>query len=239
MYENRYVAIAGIWLAGHLVLAQAVSDEEIVARSKANSSHFRHWDRGPDLKERANSLGKDISADRVITGTSSLCDGCPSPDPQNDPAVKRATHESDVVVIGQVRRNVSAFTEHNAFVFTDSQFVVGEIWKNSADHPTVVGQEITIARPGGTVQSGEHTIRAYPSNQVPLQVGRTYLMYLNYLFDSNSYVPVTLDGFDVTGLAVIPLRSSELPPAERLLSNKPQFLKAMQASTMRGIEEGK
>jgi hypothetical protein len=237
---KRKSLIVFILFSVYLAGAQSIPDSELIARIKANKTKFGEWDRGVSLREKAASLGKDISANPVVLESPILCDRCPSPDPSNHPEVKRATAEADLVVVGHVVRNISALTQNEAFIFTDSEFVIDEIWKGenfTSSQSPKIGDEITIATPGGSVVSNGHRITAYPSNRTPLQAGHNYLMYLKYMPDSRSYIPVSLDGFDMTQPTVVYLRKTLPAPARELLNDKIAFLNAMRASTEEAMEE--
>jgi len=221
--------------------SQSMSDTELIARLKANQARFAEWERGGDLRERANRLGKDITANPVVKETSIKCDSCPNPDARNHPEVKLAANKSDLVAVGHIIRNISSLTDSGAFIFTDSEFVVDEIWKDSKKdsphHSIKIGDEVTITSPGGTVISDGHKITAQPTNLIPLKLNHSYLVYLRYLQDSRSYIAVGLDGFDVTETPVIPLRTTLKPPAQAFLSDKNSFLDAMKASTSKAAVE--
>jgi len=221
--------------------SQSVSDAELIVRLKANQSKFAEWEHGGDLRERASRLGKDITANPVVKETSIECGNCPRPDARNHPEVRNATEKSDLVAIGHIIRNISSLTASGAFIFTDSQYVVDTIWKDSKrdspHHAIKIGDEITITGPGGTVISDGHKITAQPTNRIPLKVNHSYLVYLKYLQDSNSYIAVGFDGFDITESPVIPLRTTLKPPAQALLNDKNSFLDAMQASTSKAAVE--
>ena len=223
------------------VWAQSVSDSELIARIKLNRGNFQEWDRGPNLPEKAKLLGKDILASPTVRETPILCDRCPKPDPENHPEVKRAASESDLVAIGHVVRNISASTQNEAFVFTDSEFVVDEVLKSNDASPTSrvigVGDEVTVTAPGGSVKSGSFRITASPSNRVPLQVGHRYLLFLAFLPNSRSYVQTSLFGFDITKPTVLSLRTTLISPASELFSDRSLFLHAMRSSTHLAVDE--
>ena len=218
---------------------QVPSDSDLLDRIKLNRTHFPTLDLGPSLREKADLSGEDVAVTKVVKETPILCDHCPPPDPANHPDVIRATHESDLVAIGHVLRNTSCLTQNEAFIFTDSQFVIDEIWKpfspSSSSLPLAINSEITLATPGGIVVSNGHTISAFLSNIVPLRTGHSYLMYLKYMPDSSSFFPGTLYGFDLTANPVLLLHTTLSNPAQTLSSNRTDFLRAMHSSTLLGL----
>lgn len=241
--QKILVVVVGLLSLSCVLGAQSIPDAELIARIKANRSHFSQWDHGESLKDIANKAGKDISRHVTVMVDQGQCMSCPKPDPNDDPDVKRAAINSDIVVIGHVVRNISALTQNEAFIFTDSELILDEIWKNAArpeaGPPVSQDSEITIVRPGGAIRSNGHQIRISLSNSVPLKVGDKYLLYLKYAPDSRSYTVVGFGGFDISSLAVVPLQPSELLPAPNLMSNEPAFLQALHSSTMRALEEAK
>ena len=241
--QRILIAVLSLLTLSCVSSAQSIPDSELIARIKANRSHFSQWDHGESLKNTANKAGKDVSRHVTVMVDQGQCISCPKPDPNDDPEVKRATVKSDIVVIGHAVRNISALTQNEAFIFTDSEFIVDEIWKNAASPETGPSvskdSEITIVRPGGAVRSNGHEIRISLSNSVPLKVGDKYLLYLKYEPDSRSYTVVGFGGFDISSLAVAPLQPSELLPAPNLMSNEPAFLQALHSSTIRALEEAK
>lgn len=206
-----------------------------------NRSHFEDLDHGASLSDQARRTGKDVVVNRRIFETETLCSSCPAPEAANNPDVERATHESDVVATGQFIRKISALTANEAFVFTDYEFLIEDVWKSTSistlQRPQRPGDEITITLPGGTVESNGHKVSASVSNRAPIQTGRTYLLYLQYLPDSRSYKPVSLDGLDITGPLVTSLKTTNRPPHKDLLNNKVLFVQAMRASTNRAVQE--
>ena len=221
--------------------AQSIPDSELIARLKANRSLFSSFDHGPSLKDRANQLNQDVSRDLNVSASPGICVGCPKPDPNDDPDIKRATNHSDIVVVAHDFKNVSALTQNETFVFTDSELIVDQIWKNASSSeagPSIAeGSEITVVEPGGAVRINGHLIRGSLSDRVPFKIGHTYLLYLKYLPDSRSYIPIPFAGFDISSLAVVPLKTDELLPAPNLLSNKPAFVQALHSSTLHAVEE--
>ena len=159
-----------------------------------------------------------------------ICSDCPKPDRSDHPAVRRAAARSDLVVVARDVKNVSALTQKNSFVLTDSQMSVDQVWKADGpyNHPQTVspGSEITVVTPGGVASVGGHTVRASLSNRIPLQVGHSYLLFLRYIPVSASYVPDSLDGldgFDISGSKVIPLRTTTSQILDEYLSTPSVF----------------
>lgn len=239
---NRLLILTlGFCFWASIVSAQGLPNSELVERLKINRSHFEDLDRGASLSDQARRTGKDVVVNRRIFETESLCSSCPAPEATNHPEVKRATHESNVVATGHFIRKISSLTANEAFVFTDYEFLIEDVWKSTnistLQRPQRPGDEITVTLPGGTVESNGHKVSVSMSNRAPIQTGRTYLLYLRYLPDSRSYKPVSLDGLDITGPLVTSLKTTSRPPNKELLNNKVLFVQAMRASTNLAVQE--
>lgn len=220
-----------------LAIAQSISSEELISRLKLNRSLFDSLGQGPKLSDRSREEGKDISVRRIEMETPTLCDGCAAPDPNNNPDIIRATEESDLVVVGRVVRNISALTTNETFVFTDSEVVIDEVWKSgSRSSKPRIGDEITVASPGGSVLSNGHKISVSVSSRAPLIVGHKFVLFLRSLPSSRSYEPTSLAGFDITGESVAPVRSS-MPAQSKLPTS--EFLQALHNSSSRATEREK
>ncbi len=239
MYRNLVTGLA-LLICWQVVEAQSLPNDELINRIKLNTALFAQLDQGANLPERAHSQGKDIFVNRVNNETATLCDACSPEDPTNDPEVKRAASESDLIAVGHVTRNISALTANEAFVFTDSEFVLDEVWKSRHESKVFMPKdEITVVTPGGTVMSDGHKIRAALSNHAQLMVGHSYLLFLKYLPENRSYTVVSLSGFDVTNEKVVSLRTSVPSPAKELLGDKINYLQALHSSTARAMGEEK
>ena len=217
---------------------QQVSESELSFRIQASRSHFPALDQGEDLRSRARETNADVFADKSMSlySTSSICNGCPPPDPQRHPDVEQAARLSDLVAIGTVVRGISSLTTNGAFLFTAYEFRIQELWSAKADVPQAasptIGEEITIIMPGGRVLSDGHVISAYVSGAKPMLPNHQYLVFLKHDTDSHSYYPVLSDGFDITGDTVVPVRSRGSIPNAHLLGTRALFLQAMRSSTL-------
>ncbi|HEV2881216.1 MAG TPA: hypothetical protein VGX24_08085 [Pyrinomonadaceae bacterium] len=101
------------------------------------------------------------------------------------------TCEVDVVVSGVVKEKASQLLDEGTFIFTDYQLVVEDVLKNAAGNSLGRGDEITIVRPGGTVNLKGHLVRAVDNRQEPLKVGEKYLVYLELIPETGAYRPLS------------------------------------------------
>jgi len=156
--------------------------------------------------------------------------------------VKAATRESDLVVVGHITRNISTLTPNDAFVITDSEFVVEETWKSNSQPDAAAdnnaGAEITIVTIGGVVKSDGHVISAHMPNREVLKIGDHYLLFLHYIPTSRSYSTVGFEGFEIHPDRAKGVHKFGHMPGESLATNPTVFMQSMRASVMRAISEG-
>jgi hypothetical protein len=233
-------SIVGVLLAVSVsAFAQSTPNPDLATRLQASRSLFPQWDHGADLRVQARANNKDISHSLVINETPILCNSCPKPDPSDHPGVRMAAVASDVVLIARDIQNVSELTTNNAFVLTNSQMTVEQVWKGEGSDThkgqLLRGGVITVTSPGGMVHVDGHTISVSVSNQVPMQIDHSYLLFLRYLPESSTYMVSSLDGFDITGATVIPLRTTVKPPLEEYLATPTTFLNLIHQSTDRAV----
>ena len=216
----------------------APSGNELQARRDHNKGLYSQYDHGPDLRQRASVYNKDYTRTIPIYETEARCLTCP-PSPQTyNPQIVAAVRQSSLVAIGHIVSQISGFTDSGAFVFTDSEFVLDQVWHSSGAGPcNTEGCEITITTPGGTAKVGAHTVRVILTNQQQLQDGRKYLLFLHYVSQSDSYQPIDLIGFRIDKAGILPLASSRTPPARDLLNQPDLFLQTVRSSVIHADEE--
>jgi len=237
--QHRLVQILAALCLVLTVEAQQVDDATLIERLRANRSLFPEWDHGPSLRKRVQVQGSDITYQPIVSETSLTCDECAEPNNYDHPEVKRVAKDADLVIVGRVARNISALTEKEAFIFTDSEVVIDQLWKRHlpAKIQYSVGSEITVARPGGTMRIEGHNIKALPSNLVPLRVDGRYLLFLKFLSSSNSFVPIGFEGFSLEDNVITSLQTSRRPAMRNLLNNPWLFLETMRVSVDKSSSE--
>lgn len=151
--------------------------------------------------------------------------GLPADDFDHE-TIKSATRAFDLVVVGNVVSQTSSLTTNGAFVFTDSELVISDVWKGRG--PGLAdGKEITVTSAGGTVLSGAYRISASIPGVASPVLGLTYLLFLKHLPESSSYKLVSPLGFDVTGPSIKPLNTQEIMPGARFAKQPTHFMEAM------------
>lgn len=237
---RKYVT-ATLGLALLLVLqcfAQELPLSIRIERVKANRSECPQLDKGRSLKDEVSATHHDVERRSIVIDDLAKGLNYPLEPPEDNSRIRSATHSSDLVAVGTVTNDLSTLTANEAFIFTDSEFKISEIWKGNVS-PGVLDDggtmdEITVTAPGGIAKIQGNTVRAIVSNRAPLQMGHTYLLFLTYLPNSHSYKTVGgLIGFDLTGGAITCLYKGVPPPNANLISNRSEYLAAIHSSVER------
>lgn len=95
--------------------------------------------------------------------------------------------KADAVVVGTVTGKSTQITEEGTFTFTEYQFSVSEILKNNYLHAININDELTIIRGGGALRIDGKLITAIDYSEFPLEKNGKYLLYLNFIPETNSY----------------------------------------------------
>jgi hypothetical protein len=124
-----------------------------------------------------------------------------------DSYLQELTCKADAVVIGMVKSKASQINEQGTFVFTDYEFIPGEVVKNNVVAPINPEKDITITRTGGAVKLNGHTVRALDYRQLPLIEGEYYLLFLKFVPETGAYRALDSsrddDSFQILGNRVI------------------------------------
>ena len=237
---KKWIMLTCLVLSAAAGWSQQLSQEERVQRLKLNRGYFKQWDEWPNLRQKAITSGADVKVRPTVYEHDISCVECPQSDAENDFSVEQAARHADLVVVGRVLSQISALTEKESFVITDSQFLVEEAWADRRDVNHVekrVGEEITVLSPGGTVSANGHIIDASYPNRNELRTGNRYILFLKYITSSNSYVVTGLDGFDVTNRTVVPLHKTGRQPASKFLVDNTRFLDALRSWSVKAVKE--
>lgn len=178
-----------LWITGLVVSfttlcpAQNIPASVLIGRVKANRTHFQKWDHGKNLKDRVAAKGSDLDIGVVRLETPAECDQCPLLSPENNSRIRSAARNSDLVAVGAGVSNLSSLTANEAFIFTDSEFKINEIWKGAVS-PGVfddggTSDEITITAPGGERRLVGTKLRQHSRFVRPCKSGIPTYYFLN------------------------------------------------------------
>ena len=94
---------------------------------------------------------------------------------------------ADAVIIGTVLGKSSNLTEDGSFTFTEYDFLVEEIVKDSSASPIQLNSRVTVVRPGGAVKFLGHIVRAIDHSQKTLSLGTRYLLFVKSVSGTGAF----------------------------------------------------
>ena len=133
---------------------------------------------------------------------------------------------ADAIILGTVKRKASQVTEDRAFIFTDYDVSVTQVFKNNPSAPISVGARVTVTRQGGKVLLRGVVMRAIDSNVEPLSVNTRVVLFLTFIKETGAYQAAKAEGsFELDGSSVRPLTAGRLPPG--VLGDADDFLQTL------------
>jgi hypothetical protein len=120
---------------------------------------------------------------------------------------------SDAVVRGAVLSKVSQITEDDWFVFTDYDFEVREVLKNTSKASLESGSAITVTRPGGKIVEDGVIIKVTDQAFAPLPMNRDIVLFLRLVEETGAYRATSDTGaFELGRSSVRALTGEHFPP---------------------------
>ena len=123
---------------------------------------------------------------------------------------------ADAIVLATVRSFEAALTESKKFIFTDYDVTVDDVLKGDTAL-LYAGSQIVVTRPGGELVIEGRRLRADDRSFRPLSVGNRYLLFLNFLPVTQSFITKQDIGFAISAKGVSSLTNRPIAVAE--LSN--------------------
>lgn len=111
----------------------------------------------------------------------------PPPPSYPNPYLVSIAYGADAVILGEMKSKASALTKGKAFVFTDFQMNVLEVIKDNVKAPIGIGSDITVTRPGGTLEIAGKEVCAADDSFKPFQLGGQYVLLLEYIPVTGAY----------------------------------------------------
>lgn len=121
---------------------------------------------------------------------------------------------SDLIIRGRVTKKTSQVTEDDAFLFTDYDVIIIEVFKNNAAAPIDRGKTIDVTRPGGKVLVDGVVVKATDMAYAALPVNTNdVVVFLQFIPETGAYKTTRATGsFELEGSAVRPLTGVPFPP---------------------------
>ena len=204
--------------------ATPVQSRVLTERQRVHSSRFTFYRKGgprmiSELAARAKAKGH-MTAEKVVM---------PGDIQRIEPVAPETffgelTRESDAVIRGKVKKKTSQVTEDEAFLFTDYDVAVEEVFKDNIAAPLALGTVITVTRPGGKVLLDGVIVTATDRIWLPLPTnGQDIVLYLKFLPETGAYYAVRGDtAYEIDGTLVQPLTQARLPLG--IVQNRDSFL---------------
>jgi hypothetical protein len=191
-------------------VATPVIDGELTPQQKEHSKLYGRYER----KEKI----RDLLMKRP-GGVRSATIACFAILAERLPLVRELAEKADAVVMASFVSKSSQITANGSYVFTDYELRIEEALKDGRTGTLKPDSTITVTMPGGKVLLfGE--IASFTSTAFsPLQPGRRYLLFLNYLPSTGAYHAVDANSsFDITDTRVVSLNENITRGFERDLA---------------------
>jgi len=139
-------------------------------------------DQPPDPK-----LGAKLNESEPQVFIAPGLEGLPDPSITVQSFASSLACRADLVLVGTVKDKESQLMESKAFLFTEYDVSVDDIYKNNALAPVTIGGEITVVRPGGRAEINGKILKTSDASFLPLVVGTRVLLFLKYIVKTGTY----------------------------------------------------
>jgi hypothetical protein len=127
-----------------------------------------------------------------------------SSEEQSAAELVRFVQAKPVILMARAVSHRSAFTPSKGFIYSDWDFEVDRIFRNSSPEATAPGSVITVTRPGGALVEKQIRYVAEDKTFPDFQDGNTYFLFLQPLTDgTHSFRVFAGDAFLISGSSVI------------------------------------
>jgi hypothetical protein len=167
-------------------------------KQRQHSKLFKHS--GPKLRELTTRQAGDVEVEEEVGYVLRL----PRAD-QKTPVFQSALCNADAVVVATINNKSSQLTEDENFIFTDHEITVEEVIKNNVAAPIQAADTITATRDGGVVELNNRILRAKRDDFDATLVGKRYLLFLQYIPATGSYLMYGNGAFQLEAERVIAL----------------------------------
>ncbi len=129
-----------------------------------------------------------------------------------DEQLQEMTCQAEAVVVATVNRKASQLTSDSTFIFTDYELIVEDVLKNNPHERIQPKTAITVTRSGGAVSLRGRTLSIIDRSFKPLDVNKSYLLFLTYLPATGAYKSLSSQGsFEISNNQLSRLTEEQLP----------------------------
>lgn len=179
-------------------------------KQKEHKKLYKNYRREKKLPALAAEATGDFE---IIEGVPQKVFQSDAPRIQPQDFLSRLLCKSDAVVVGTIKDKNSDLTEDDNFIFTDYELAVEDVLKDNAAHSIQPATQITVTRPGGTLQLSGRTVTAIDEGFKPLQPGSRYLLFLQFVPATGAYTTSASAGsYQLKNQRLIKLTAESLPP---------------------------
>jgi hypothetical protein len=182
----RRLPVCLLLFAAAWCLASAQSDRAAQQRQERLAKHaelFKSSSIGPPLEQRKPNAKGEIDLSQHWILDYAVSEEVITPDRM---FAAWAAH-SDVIVEGTAEQWYSALTQRRNFVYSDWEFRVSRVFKNTSSLPVVQGDLITVVQAGGQLTVDGRTVFAHLTGVTEYKLNQSYLLYLQALPESQSF----------------------------------------------------
>lgn len=156
----------------------------------------------------------------------------PPPPRYPHPYLVSAARGADAVILGVMKSKASAITRDRGFVFTDFQMNIVEVIKDNAKAPVGIGSDITVTRPGGTLEILGKKVRASDDSFKPFQLGGQYVLFLEYIPATGAYRAYAEQSFQLLPNGMAKLTTNQAINLAESRGDAQRFLNEVRAAVM-------
>jgi hypothetical protein len=136
---------------------------------------------------------------------------------------------SDIVVVVDLKKQLSIFNTNKTEVVTDSLFRIRDILYNKRKFDLRPGDKIVVTRLGGSVNVDNRVVEVHIDGFPTFDVGGNYLLFLHKTEISGSYEIGRYDAFVIDGTSIYPLAKLKFHPAAPFLTSSSSFFEKIRS----------
>lgn len=194
-------------------------------KQKEHGKLYKQYARKEKLPDLASKASGDFSV------TEGVGQRAFRPGAARGPLLGRLACDADAVIIGTVGSKASQLTEDENFIFTDYELHLQEVLKDNPAAPLLAGNNVTLTRPGGSVQLNGVNVTALDEEYLPLDFNGRYLLFLRFIPATGSYKAVGGAGsLQLKGRKTIKVTQQSLPPELETGADAASLLNSVRSS---------